>query len=66
MKSTNHNKITIELLSVLRDRMTFELAQRLEDENYASPFRGSKIFHLLRLLAINRTELSSDFVHFLN
>jgi len=46
--------------------MTFELAKRLEDENYASPFDGLKDWHLLRALAINRPELTSDYIHLLD
>ena len=38
MKSTNHNKITAELVNSCKEEITCELAKRLEDENYASPF----------------------------
>ena len=46
--------------------MTFELAKRLEDENYASPFEGLNDWHLLRALAINRPELTTDYIHLLD
>ena len=63
MKSTNHNKISEELVNSFNEEMTFELAKSLEDENYASPFEGLKDWHLLRALAINRPELNSDYIH---
>ena len=66
MKSTNHNNISEELVNSFNEEMTFELAKRLEDENYASPFEGLKDRHLLRALAINRPELTSDYIHLLD
>ena len=66
MKSTNHNKISEELINSFNEEMTFELAKRLEDENYPSPFDGLKDWHLLRALAINRPELTSDYIHLLD
>ena len=66
MKSTNNNKISEELVSSFNEEMTFELAKRLEDENYDSPFDGLKDWHLLRALAINRPELTSDYIHLLD
>ena len=66
MKSTNDNKISAELVNSFNEEMTYELAKRLEDENYASPFDGLKDWHLLRALAINRPELTSNYVHLLD
>ncbi len=66
MKSTNQNKISEELVNSFNEEMTFELAKRLEDENYTSPFEGLKDWHLLRALAINRPELTSDYIHLLD
>ena len=66
MKSTNHNKITAEVVNSFNEEMTFELAKRLEDENYASPFDGLQDWHLLRALAINRPELTSEYIHLLD
>ena len=51
MKSTNHNKIKEELVDLFNKEKTFELPKSLKD------------LHLLRPLAINRTELSSDYLH---
>ena len=66
MKSTNHNKISLELVNSFNEEMTFELAKRLEDEIYASPFDGLQDWHLLRALAINRPELTSNYIHLLD
>ena len=72
MKSTNHNKISEEIVYSLNkemsfnEEMTFDFAKRFEDENYASPFDGLKDWHLLRALAINRPELTSNYIHLLD
>tara|TARA_Y100000991_G_C21916918_1_gene324786 strand:- start:844 stop:1065 length:222 start_codon:yes stop_codon:yes gene_type:complete len=66
MKSSSNNKISDELVNSFNEEMTFELAKRLEDDNYDTPFDGLKDWHLLRALAINRPELTADFVHLLD
>ena len=66
MKSKSDNKISQELINSFDEEMTFKLARRLEDENYATPFDGLKDWHLLRALAINRPELTSDYIHLLD
>ena len=53
MKTTNYNKISEELDNPFNEEITFELAKRLENENYASPFDGLKDWHLLSALAIS-------------
>ena len=66
MKFTSENKISEELVNSFDEKMTLELATRLEDDNYKSPFDGLKDWHLLRALAINRPELTSDYIHLLD
>ena len=66
MKFTAENKISAELVNSFDEEMTYELAKRLEDDNYATPFEGLKDWHLLRALAINRPELTSDYIHLLD
>ena len=44
--------------------MTYKHAKRLEVENYATPIDGLKEWYLLRSLAINRPELTSEYIHF--
>tara|TARA_B100000401_G_C52514642_1_gene581305 strand:+ start:471 stop:710 length:240 start_codon:yes stop_codon:yes gene_type:complete len=66
MEFISENKITEELVNSFNEEMTLELANRLEEDNYNSPFDGLKDWHLLRALAINRPELTSNFVHLLD
>ena len=66
MKFTSENKISKELVNSFDEKMTFELAARLEEDNYTTPFDGLKDWHLLRALAINRPELTSDYIHLLD
>ena len=66
MKFISENTITEELVNSFDEKMTLELATRLEEENYKTPFDGLRDWHLLRALAINRPELTSDYIHLLD
>ena len=66
MEFTKENKISAELVNSFNEEMTLELAQRLEEDNYTTPFEGLKDWHLLRALAINRPELTSEYIHLLD
>ena len=66
MKSKSDNKISEELVNSFNEEMTFELAKKLNEENDATPFDGLKDCYLLRALAINRPELTSDHIHHLD
>ena len=66
MEFISENKISEELVNSFDEEMTLELAKRLEDDNYSTPFDGLKDWHLLRALAINRPELTSDYIHLLD
>tara|TARA_B100001027_G_scaffold170306_1_gene121819 strand:- start:4 stop:225 length:222 start_codon:yes stop_codon:yes gene_type:complete len=66
MKYFSENKISEELVNSFDEKMTLELATRLEEDNYVTPFDGLKDWHLLRALAINRPELTSDYIHLLD
>ena len=66
MKITTENKISKELVNSFDEKMTLELATRLEEDNYTTPFDGLKDWHLLRALAINRPELTTDYIHLLD
>ena len=66
MKFTSENKISEDLVNSFDEKMTLELATRLEEDNYTTPFDGLKDWHLLRALAINRPELTSDYIHLLD
>tara|TARA_A100001388_G_C28549507_1_gene394172 strand:- start:43 stop:264 length:222 start_codon:yes stop_codon:yes gene_type:complete len=66
MEFKTNNKISKELVDSFNEEMTFELAKRLEDDNYLTPFEGLQDWHLLRALAINRPELTSKYIHLLD
>ena len=66
MEFISDNKISEELVNSFDEEMTLELAKRLEDDEYMTPFDGLKDWHLLRALAINRPELRTDFIHLLD
>ena len=66
MKFISENKISEELINSFDEKMTLKLATRLEEDNYSSPFDGLNDWHLLRALAINRPELTSDYIHLLD
>jgi len=66
MESITDNKISLELINSFNEEMTKELAKRLEDDNYMTPFDGLNDWHLLRALAINRPELTSNYIHLLD
>ena len=66
MEFIDDNKISEELVNSFNEEMTYELAQRLENDNYLTPFDGLGDWHLLRALAINRPELTADYIHLLD
>ena len=66
MESITDNKISLELINSFNEEMTNELAKRLEDDNYSTPFDGLEDWHLLRALAINRPELTDNYIHLLD
>ena len=66
MNLKSNGKINQELVNSFDEKMTLELAKRLEEDNYKTPFDGLSDWHLLRALAINRPELTSDYIHLLD
>jgi len=66
MDFISENKISEELVNSFDEKMTLDLATRLEEDNYSTPFDGLTDWHLLRALAINRPELTSDYIHLLD
>ena len=72
MKSNNFShkkheiKITKEIINKFNDKLTAKLAQRLEEDDYSSPFEGLDDWHLLRALAIHRPELTLDYHHLID
>ncbi len=59
-------KITEELLLKFDDQSTAQLAERLEEEDYTSPFDSLNDWHLLRALAIHRPELTLNYHHLID
>ena len=55
--------ITPESLDAFDDDKVALLAQRLEADDYPTPFDGLSDWHLLRALAIHRPELTGPYVH---
>lgn len=55
--------ITPELLAAFDEAAIAELARRLDDDDYPSPFEGLQDWHLMRSLAIHRPELARPYVH---
>ena len=66
LKFISENKISEELVNSFDEEMTLERAKRLEEDNYNTPFDGLKDWHLLRALAINRPELTTNYIHLLD
>ena len=61
--SADGEPITAERLEAFDEGAIAELARRLEDDDYPSPFAGLADWHLLRALAIHRPELARPYVH---
>ena len=66
MEFISEKQISEELVNSFDEKMTLELATRLEEDNYTTPFDGLKDWHLLRSFAINRPELTSNYIHLLD
>ncbi len=62
----SEDKISEQLVNSFNEEMTQELARRLEEDNYITPFEGLNDWHLLRALAINRPELTTNYIHLLD
>jgi hypothetical protein len=57
------NAISQERLEAFDEAAIAELARRLEEDDYPSPFASLEDWHLLRALAIHRPELAEPYVH---
>ena len=66
MKFISKNQTSEELVNSFDEEMTLELTKMLEEDNYNTPFDGLKHLHLQKALAINRTELTANYIHLLN
>ena len=66
MKFISEYQIRKELVNSFDEEMALELAKRLEEDDYNTPFDGLKDLHLLRALTINRTELTTNYINTLD
>ncbi len=60
---TSDAAITPERLAAFDESSIAELARRLDEDDYPTPFAGLSDWHLLRSLAIHRPELARPYVH---
>tara|TARA_B100000925_G_scaffold673_1_gene537 strand:- start:266 stop:487 length:222 start_codon:yes stop_codon:yes gene_type:complete len=65
MEFISENKISDKLVNSFDKEITLQFAKRLEEDKYTTPFDGLKNWHLLRALAISRSELTTDYTHLL-
>jgi hypothetical protein len=55
--------ITPDQLAAFDEVSTAELARRLDEDDYSTPFDGLADWHLMRALAIHRPELARPYLH---
>ena len=55
--------ITAELIASFDEASVAELARRLDEDDYPTPFEGLQDWHVMRALAIHRPELARPYVH---
>ncbi len=58
--------MTQDQLDAFDEEAVAVLAQRLEEDDYPSPFAGLDDWHLLRALAIHRPDLTHPYVHLID
>ena len=66
MKFISENQISEELVNSFDEEMTLQLAKRLEEDEYTTPFDGLKDWHLLKAIEINSPELTTNYTHLLD
>ena len=55
--------ISPERLASFDEASVAELARRLDEDDYPTPFAGLDDWHLMRALAIHRPDLARPYVH---
>tara|TARA_Y100001968_G_C19415898_1_gene748985 strand:+ start:1216 stop:1437 length:222 start_codon:yes stop_codon:yes gene_type:complete len=66
MKLISENKISQELVNSFDEEMNPELARRLDEDNHNTTFDDLKDRQWLGSLAINRAELTTNYIHLLD
>ena len=65
-KSTGHLHISAQEIAQMTPDDVAELAQRLEQDEYATAFEGLQDWHRLRAVAFQRSELVEPYMHLLD
>ncbi|MBE9078039.1 DUF2555 domain-containing protein [Romeria aff. gracilis LEGE 07310] len=63
MQST---QVPDQTLSQMTPEAVAQLAKRLEQDAYSTPFEGLQDWHLLRAIAFQRSELVEPYMHLLD
>ena len=66
MEFISENKISKAQVNSFDEEMTLQLAKRLEEDEYMTPLDGLKNWRVLRSLAINRPEPTTEYTHLLD
>ncbi len=66
MNTLSVSHISPEEVSAMTETSMAELAQRLEQDDYADAFAGLQDWHLLRAIAFQRPELAENYMHLLD
>ncbi len=64
--SKTSGRISAQEIAAMTPEDVAELAQRLEQDEYATPFEGLKDWHRLRAVAFQRSELVEPYMHLLD
>ena len=62
----NATHISTQQIAQMTSEDVAELAQRLEQDEYDTPFAGLQDWHLLRAVAFQRSELVEPYMHLLD
>lgn len=58
--------LTKQEISALSPEDVAKIAQRLEEDDYPTPFEGLQDWHLLRAIAFQREELAKPYLYLLD
>jgi len=64
--SKTSSRISTQEIAAMTPEDVAELAQRLEQDEYSTPFEGLKDWHRLRAVAFQRSELVEPYMHLLD
>lgn len=64
--TTDNSHISTQEIAAMTPEDVAELAQRLEQDDYNTPFEGLQDWHRLRAVAFQRSELVEPYMHLLD